>query len=603
MKKTLISLLSFIMLVSILPYADVKAESNLVTREFKKFKFNVTMTNEFLPKDPTNGRPNVQAVIQTQSYESLFDGNKTDRNFEFLWDSGMDHIIMPKYVTLPITLHYKLRKADILNKVVVYNGPKGNGYMTAVSADIIYENGNKVTKVIDTMQQEYVFEFDSYDLVKQVDITVLSAINTYDQPVKNQMTISEIDLLKVVPSELAQIDKDELALYVNDVKNVDNTTCSEESYSVFIDALLHAESLLNNKNASQEELDAALFALEAAYNSLEIVPPPVVDKKALQSYVDQYESLDANLYTPDSYTRYMESHQKAKAVLADQNASQAQVDEALCLLLERVGDLVKAETPTISDTKKDDLIAKVNQLKDIEQDSYTDESYQFFMNALNKAKEIIDSDEISQDDVDDALVELKAAYAMLVEEKILPFKDVLVSEWYYDIVGEAYNLGLMTGATDTLFKPNANMNRGMVAIVFHRMEGSEDVKYESLFKDVDNGQYYTKSVIWAKKHGVINGYNDGTFKPLKNITREEMAQMLYNLAKYKEVNVENNASLSKYSDANKVSSYHNEAVKWAIANGLISGKDNGKRIDPLGTATRAECSKMLLNGYKVIYKK
>ena len=82
-----------------------------------------------------------------------------------------------------------------------------------------------------------------------------------------------------------------------------------------------------------------------------------------------------------------------------------------------------------------------------------------------------------------------------------------------------------------------------------------------------------------------------------------MAQMLYNLAKYKEVNVENNASLSKYSDANKDSSYHNEAVKWAIANGLISGKDNGKRIDPLGTATRAECSKMLLFGYKVIYKK
>lgn len=603
MKKILISLLSFIMLVSILPYADVKAESELVTREFKKFKFNVTMTNEFLPKDPTNGRPNVQAVIQTQSYESLFDGNKTDRNFEFLWDSGMDHIIMPKYVTLPMTLHYKLRKADILNKVVVYNGPKGNGYMTAVQADIIYDNGNKVTQVIDTMQQEYVFEFDSYDLVKQVDITVLSAINTYDQPVKNQMTISEIDLLKVVPSELAQIDKDELALYVNDVKNVDNTTCSEESYSVFIDALLHAESLLNNKNAAQEELDEALFALEAAYNSLEIVPPPVVDKKALQSYVDQYESLDANLYTPDSYTRYMESHQKAKAVLADQNASQAQVDEALCLLLERVGDLVKAETPTISDTKKDDLIAKVNQLKDIEQDSYTDESYQFFMDALNKAKEIIDSDEISQDDVDDALVELKAAYALLVEEKILPFKDVLVSEWYYDFIGDAYRLGLMTGATDTLFKPNANMNRGMVAIVFHRMEGSEDVKYESLFKDVENGQYYTKSVIWAKKCGVINGYTDGTFKPLKNITREEMAQMLYNLAKYKEVNVENNTSLSKFSDANKVSSYHKDAVKWAIAYGLISGKDNGKRIDPLGTATRAECSKMLLNGYKVIYKK
>ncbi len=605
MKKLLISLLTLVMVMSLVPTQSLsvlKAESELVSREFKKYKFNLTMTNEFLPKDPMNGRPNVQAVIQQQSYESLFNGSKTDREFEFLWDSGMDHIVMPKYVTLPITLHYKLRKADILNKVVVCNAPKGNGYMSAVQVDLFYDDGTKVTKVIDTMQQDYVFEFDSYDLVKQVDITILSAVNYSNEPVTTQMTISEIDLIKVVPKEMATIDKDELALYVDDVKKTDFSSCSEESYSVFIDALIEAESLLSNDNATQEQLDAAVVALENAYNSLEIIPAPVVDKSALQEVVDEYEGIDANQYTPDSYTRYMESHQKAKAVLADANASQAEVDEALCLLLEKVGDLVKVETPTVTITKKDDLKAKVDQLKNIQQDDYTDQSYAQFIDALEHAKEILASNAISQDDVDNALVALKNAYALLVEEKLLPFKDVYVSEWYYDIINDVYQLGLMSGATETLFKPNAKMNRGMVAIVFHRMDGSVDTEYESLFKDVAKGQYYSESVIWAKKNGVINGYNDGTFKPLKNITREEMAQMLYNFAKYKGIDVKSNADLSQFDDSNKISSYHKDALKWAVANGLISGKDNGKRVDPLGHATRAECSKMLLNGYKAIYK-
>ena len=72
-------------------------------------------------------------------------------------------------------------------------------------------------------------------------------------------------------------------------------------------------------------------------------------------------------------------------------------------------------------------------------------------------------------------------------------------------------------------------------------------------------------------------------------------------AKYKGIDVEKDVDLSRYADKDKISSYHLDAVKWAVKNGLISGKDNGKRIDPLGTASRAECSKMLLNGYKVIY--
>jgi hypothetical protein len=146
------------------------------------------------------------------------------------------------------------------------------------------------------------------------------------------------------------------------------------------------------------------------------------------------------------------------------------------------------------------------------------------------------------------------------------------------------------------------MNRGMVAIVFHRMEGSKKVDFSKVFPDVANNQYYTTSVLWAKANGVINGYTDGTFKPLRNVSREEMATMIYNFAKYKGLNVKSNKDITYFNDYAKITPYARVTIAWAVENGLMSGKDNGVRLDPLGHATRAECCKMLVQAYKVIYK-
>ncbi len=188
-----------------------------------------------------------------------------------------------------------------------------------------------------------------------------------------------------------------------------------------------------------------------------------------------------------------------------------------------------------------------------------------------------------------------------IVEKPFPFTDVSNKQWYYGVISEAYQLGLMTGASDSLFKPNANMNRGMVAIVFHRMEGSKKVEYSSIFPDVAKNQYYTTSVLWAKQTGVINGYKDGTFKPLRNVTREEMATMIYNFARYKGLDMSASKDITYFSDYAKITPYARVTLQWAVEKGLMSGKDNGTRLDPLGTATRAECSKMLVQAYKVIY--
>ena len=182
------------------------------------------------------------------------------------------------------------------------------------------------------------------------------------------------------------------------------------------------------------------------------------------------------------------------------------------------------------------------------------------------------------------------------------YSDVIGDKWYFDTVVEVSQLGLMTGATETLFKPDTKMNRAMAVCVLHRMEGSMKTEYKSLFKDVANGHYYSSAITWAKQKDVINGYNDGTFKPTKNVTREEMVTMLYNFARYKGINVKSNKDISHFNDYSKITPYARVPMKWAVEKGLLSGKDNGTRLDPRGTATRAECAKMNIQAYKVIYK-
>lgn len=195
----------------------------------------------------------------------------------------------------------------------------------------------------------------------------------------------------------------------------------------------------------------------------------------------------------------------------------------------------------------------------------------------------------------------RATCIVIVREKAFPFTDVNDIQWYYSYINETYQLGLMSGTTETLFKPSANMNRAMVAIVFHRMEGSPKVEYSSAFKDVADNQYYTSSVLWAKQNGIINGYMDGTFKPTKNVTREEMATMIYNFAKYKKIKVQATKDITGYKDYSEITPYGIGTLQWAIEKGIISGKDNGTRLDPLGNATRAECAKMLVQAHNLIY--
>ena len=174
-----------------------------------------------------------------------------------------------------------------------------------------------------------------------------------------------------------------------------------------------------------------------------------------------------------------------------------------------------------------------------------------------------------------------------------PFKDV-GNGWYTECVINCYLNGYMTGLNSSTFGISQPLSRSQFASILHRMNGSPEAAYTNKFKDVKNGEWYTEPVIWASSTGVVNGYENGNFGPADNITREQMAVMMHNYAKYKGYDTSAIADINEYSDAGQVSSYATEAMKWAVGSGIISGKEGGARLDPLGNASRAECAAIIM---------
>ncbi len=175
----------------------------------------------------------------------------------------------------------------------------------------------------------------------------------------------------------------------------------------------------------------------------------------------------------------------------------------------------------------------------------------------------------------------------------IPFNDVSYKAWYYNAV--KYNVINKTilGYNSTTFAPNKNLTRGMIATILFRMDGAKKVTGGKSFPDVKQGEYYYEAIKWATSKGIVNGYKNGKFGPNDNVTREQLATMLYSYAKYKGKNVSSSTNISGYNDSYKVTGYAKPALQWAIGKGIISGKDNGRRLDPQGTATRAEAATMI----------
>lgn len=157
------------------------------------------------------------------------------------------------------------------------------------------------------------------------------------------------------------------------------------------------------------------------------------------------------------------------------------------------------------------------------------------------------------------------------------FRDVAVSDWYFDAVQYVLEKGLMNGTSDWTFAPNDATTRGMIVTILARVEGV----------NTNGNPWYAAGQKWA----MDNGISDGTNMP-GVITREQLATILYRYAKQKGYDVSKSAALTGFSDADKVSGYAFDAMQWAVAEELLKGS-NGK-LDPQGSATRAQVATILM---------
>lgn len=176
------------------------------------------------------------------------------------------------------------------------------------------------------------------------------------------------------------------------------------------------------------------------------------------------------------------------------------------------------------------------------------------------------------------------------EEPAMPFVDVNEGDWFYDVVLYAYENGLMTGTSADTFAPNTATTRGMIVSMLARLEGVTSAESAG-FTDVANNDWYATAVNWAASEGIVNGFEDDTFRPNAPITREQMAAILYNYADYKGYDVSARADLSDYADAASISSWAEDVLAWANAEGLINGM-TATTIDPQGATTRAQTAAM-----------
>ena len=178
-----------------------------------------------------------------------------------------------------------------------------------------------------------------------------------------------------------------------------------------------------------------------------------------------------------------------------------------------------------------------------------------------------------------------------------PFTDVTAGAWFYDAVLYASGRELMVGTADATFSPNMPMTRAMLVAVLHRLAGSPSVSGKTPFTDVAAGTWYSDAVLWAYQNDIVAGTSDTTFEPLSNITREQIVAIFSRYtAKFAPDKAKAAAELTGFADSASVSDWAVDDMKWAVAQKIIGGRENGGRLylAPQGNASRAEVATILM---------
>ena len=174
----------------------------------------------------------------------------------------------------------------------------------------------------------------------------------------------------------------------------------------------------------------------------------------------------------------------------------------------------------------------------------------------------------------------------------ITFTDVKKNDWFYANVQYVVENNLMNGVAEDKFAPNDTLTRAMLVTVLYRNAGEPSVNKSIPFADVDMDSWYANAVIWAKQNGIVNGVNDTEFAPDANITREQIATIMFRYAQYKGMDAVTLEENLHFTDADEISEFAVSAMNWAVGTGLMNGK-SATTLNPKDNATRAEIAAIL----------
>lgn len=188
------------------------------------------------------------------------------------------------------------------------------------------------------------------------------------------------------------------------------------------------------------------------------------------------------------------------------------------------------------------------------------------------------------------------------------FSDVKTSHQFYNAIDYVYQNNIMNGVGDGLFAPDSTLTRAMLVTIIYRLSGSPAVNTANPFNDVPNNTWYTNAVKWAKDNGIVTGFSGTEFGPEVNLTREQMAAIMYKYSNYKGIDLDKRASetntldyddiadfgkTSKYNDVFDISEYARTGLHCCLAIGALVERTPGM-ILPQADATRAEAANAVM---------
>ncbi|MGG3243516.1 S-layer homology domain-containing protein [Brevibacillus formosus] len=427
------------------------------------------------------------------------------------------------------------------------------------------------------------------------------------------------DGLKKPDEPTPTVDKTKLQAKADEIKaeNLKEEEYTSASWAELKQALEKADAVLADPNATQQEVDEALSALKKAREGLKKpsvptpTPTPTVDKSKLQAKADeiQSENLTGEDYTSESWEELQKALRKADAILADPNATQEEVDKALSALKKAREGLKKPDEPTPTPTvDKSKLQARVDEIddEDLDEDDYTSSSWRKLEKALKRANDVLEDPDATQDEVDEALAELKKARRDLEsvderdrdrdKERKKDRESTNHVQNPFFTGGSSGNVepkpsepakeendqtGYMNGYPTGNFDPNRQVTRAEMAMILVNTGMVKTTSASGMFMDVADQHWAADAIRRANEAGLMNGYANGTFNPGGGITRAEMATIVY-----KHLGLNGDGMPNNFYDV-PADHWATQIIAAVSKEGYMAGYPDGT-FHPQNTLTRAE---------------